>query len=622
MSTRSSGPDAAALSGAPAAAARRTAVFRWKGIIPVVLLGIILAGGWKVFGAQLIKRALTQGGTSLAGSQVDVGGLSIHFLPPSVEIRGLAVADNDDLARNRLAIGRALIEVEVLPLFEKKVVVRNVTVADVRTGSARATRARFVPPDSAALLGEAKDLVKRVKVPIMSLVPIDSLKAVVLNPQDLKAVQSALALAQQADSAKQLADRGYASLDLQPALDSSAALIARLKDVNVRTLGLDGARKAVTDLRRTAAKVDSAKNRVDRLVTDTRRSMDSLQTLVQAIDDARKDDYAMARGLLRLPSFDAPDIGAALFGDATMARFQKAVRYAELARKYAPPGLLPRESPGPKRARMAGTTVHFVKQTSYPRFLLRRMEVNLVGNGAAGVDYAAAASDVTSDPAILGRPTLFVVRRVNRGRAGDSLRVSGSLDHTRATPRDVVNAAMGGVTLPKFNIPMLPYTMDPGNGAAEMRFVLEGERLSGTWSVRSNAVTWRPDSARARPLNAMESLVARALTGITTLEMTADLGGTLKAPTLAVRSNLDRVVADRIRAVAGEQIAAAQARLKAQVDRIVDEKSAPVKAKVAQVRAESERKLADARARLDEEKKKLEERVKSLSAGISLPRIP
>ena len=66
-------------------------------------------------------------------------------------------------------------------------------------------------------------------------------------------------------------------------------------------------------------------------------------------------------------------VPAALFGGVTMERFQKAVHYAELARKYAPPGLLPRESEGPKRARMAGTTVHFVKQTSYPRFLLRRL---------------------------------------------------------------------------------------------------------------------------------------------------------------------------------------------------------------------------------------------------------
>jgi uncharacterized protein (TIGR03545 family) len=590
----------------------------------MAIFAVLLVGGWKFFGAYLIKRGIVEGGTAIVGSQVDVSGISIHFFPPSVDVRGFAIADNDDLMRNRIAIGRTQIEVEALPLFQKKVVIKNVTVAEVQTGSARTERARFVPLDTTpgSVGFEAREAVKRVKLPVMSLVPIDSLKAVVLNPEDLKAVRAAVALGTQADSAKLLADRDYANLNLQPTLDSSAALVARLKDVNVRTLGLDGARKALADVRRTAAKVDSAKNRVDKLVTDTRRSMDSLQTLLKAIDDARRDDYASARSLLKLPSFDSEDIGAALFGGATLNRFESAVKYAELARKYAPPGLLPKETAGPKRMRMAGTTVHFVKQTAYPDFLLRKLELSVIGNGPAGVDYAAAASDVTSDPAILGRPTLFVARRVDRGRVGDSLRVSGSLDHTRETPRDVVNAVMGGVQLPKFAMPMLPYTLDAGNGAAEMRFVLEGERLTGSWTVRSNSITWRPDSARARVLNTMETLVARALTGINTLEVTAEIGGTLKAPTLGVRSNLDRVVAERIRAVAGEQIAAAQARLKSQVDRIVDEKTAPVKAKVDAVRAESERKLAEAKTKLDEEKKKLEEKIKSLAAGISLPRLP
>jgi uncharacterized protein (TIGR03545 family) len=620
MSTPSSAPDAAAPAGAKP---KRTGLFRWKGIIPMAIIAVVLVGGWKVFGARLIKSAITQGGTSLLESQVDVAGLSIHMFPPSVDLRGFAIADNDNLMRNRLVLGRARIEVEALPLFQKKVVIKNITVADVQTGSARTVRATFVPPDtSGGVMSDARDLMRRVKVPTLSLAPLDSLKELILNPMDLKAVQAALALAQQADSAKQLADRGYAALNLQPTIDSSAALAARMKDINVRTLGLDGARKALADLRRGAAQVDSAKKRVERLASDTRRSMDSLQALVGAMDDARRDDYASARALLKLPSFEAPDIGLALFGSATLERFQKAVRYATLARKYAPPGLLPKESAGPKRMRMAGSTVHFVTQESFPRFLLRRMELNLVGNGDAGVDYSAAAADVTSDPAIIGRPTLFVARRVNRGRVGDSVRVSGSLDHTRDTPRDIVNVVMGNVTLPTFTMPMLPYSIDAGAGTSSMRFVLEGERLSGTWTVKSQTIAWRPDSARARPLNTMESLVARALTGINTLEVTADIGGTLKAPTLGVRSNLDRVVAERVRAIAGEEIAAAEKRLRAQVDKIVDERSAPVKARVAEVRAESERNLAEARARLDEEKAKLEERIKAMAAGINLPRLP
>ena len=74
----------------------------------------------------------------------------------------------------------------------------------------------------------------------------------------------------------------------------------------------------------------------------------------QGLDEARKKDYAFARSLLKLPSFSAPDIGNAFFGKVSIDRFQQALYWAELARHYMPPGLLPREDPGPKRLRAVG----------------------------------------------------------------------------------------------------------------------------------------------------------------------------------------------------------------------------------------------------------------------------
>jgi len=619
MSTLSSGPDPAA---ATKSLPKRIRWFRWKGIVPIALLGIIVGFGWKFFGARLIRSGMEAAGTAVLGSQVDVAGVAIHFFPPSVDVRGVAVADNDNLARNRLEVGRAAIRIEALPLFRKKLIVTSVRVTDVQTGSARAVPARKVLSDTgSAVFKEVRGIASRVRVPVMSLVPLDSIKSVVLNPQDLKAAQAAIALGRATDSVKQAVDRSFSTLSLQPAIDSSTALIARLQGTNLRTLGLEGARTALADIRRTTAQVDSAKSRVERMVVDTKRGVDSLQAMLGAVDAARREDYASARSLLKLPSFDAPEIGAAIFGDMTMDRYQQALKYAMLARKYAPPGLMPRESPGPKRARMAGTTVHFVKQASLPRFLLRRADLSFTGQGAAAVDYAAAASDITSDPAITGKPMLFVARRVARA-SGDSIRISGSLDHTTATSRDVVSAYMSGVALPKFAMPMLPYWLDPGKGVAELRLRLEGERLSGSWSVRSTAVAWVPDPARSRSLNSMETLVARALTGVRELQLATEIGGTLQSPTLSVRSNIDRVVAERLRSVAGEEIAAAQARLRSQVDRLVDEKLEPVKAKVNALRADSERRISEARTRLDDEKKKLEDRLKAIGGGVNLPRLP
>ncbi|MEX2151789.1 MAG: TIGR03545 family protein [Gemmatimonadaceae bacterium] len=607
-------------------APQRVRIFRWQGIIPIVVaFGLVLAG-WTIFGDRLVRGTMTEAGTKALGTQLDIADLNIRSLATTVEMRGIAIADPFDRNRNLVEIGRMLVELEPRPLLEKKFVVKRLTIADVRTGTTRPTPARPVTGGGFAprALAEVQRFAQQFKVPLLSLAPIDSLKALVLDPTQLKAVQAALALGRDADSTKQAVERGYAALRLHETLDSSAALATRLQGTDVRTLGVDGARRAIADVRRTIARVDSTKARVEGLVDDARRRLDSLQAGARAIDEARREDYDFARGLLKLPSLETPDIGAALFGKVTIDKFQQAVYWSTLARKYAPPGLLPRESEGPERMRIAGTTIHFATPQSYPRFLLRRADVNVtMSGGTAGGTYMMAASDVTTDPAIVGRPTLFVVRRIARGSAVDSLRIIGSLDHVGPRPREVVNAHAAGVKLPTLSVPALPYSMDPGRGTSELRFVLEGEQLSGRWFVRSSNLTWNADASRVRKLNTVETLVARVLTGVRELELTADVSGTLQAPRLSVRSNLDQQVADRLRAVVGAEVAAAQSKVRAQVDQLVEEKSAPVKAKIDEVRVDSERRVADARSRLDQERRRLEDRLKALGGGlVPLPRLP
>jgi uncharacterized protein (TIGR03545 family) len=604
---------------------KRSRVFRWQGIIPLVVVSVLVALGWTLLSDRIARATLSEAGTKALGAQLDIAELNIRTFSTSLEIKGIALADPFDPNRNLFEVGQLLVELEPRPLLQKKFVIKRLNVANVRTGTRRLRPAAPVSGGGLApsALAEVKRFAQQFQVPLLALTPIDTLKSLVLDPTQLKAVQAALSVTRAADSTKQAIETSYAALRIQETVDSSAALVSRLQGTNVRALGVDGARRAVADVRRAIARVDSAKMRTEALLTETRRGVGRLEAGVAGIDEARRDDYAFASGLLKLPSLETPDIGAALFGKVTIDKFQQAVYWSTLARKYAPPGLLPKKSEGPERLRKSGTTVHFVTAESYPNFLLRRADVTVdITSGMGSGKYSVAATDITSDPAIIGRPMLFAVRRTTTGGALDSLRITGSLDH-RATPRNIVNVAAAGVQLPALSVPSLPYSMDPGRGTTEMRFVLDGDRVSGRWLVRSKNLSWTPDSARARRMNTVEALVARVLTGIPELELTADIGGTLKEPTLSVRSNLDRQVADRLRAVVGEEVRAAQAKVRAQVDRLVDEKSAPVKARVAEIRTEGERRITEARGKLDDEKRKLEERLKALSAGaLNLPRLP
>ena len=120
----------------------------------------------------------------------------------------------------------------------------------------------------------------------------------------------------------------------------------------------------------------------------------------------------------------------------------------------------------------------------------------------------------------------------------------------------------------------------------------------------------------------MEALALRVIEGVDNLNVTADLTGDIAKPTLTVRSNLDQLLAERLRAVGGEELAKAETKVRAQVDRIVEEKTAPIRAKADSLRAEGEQRVAEARARLDEEKQKLDERLKALLSARGILGLP
>jgi uncharacterized protein (TIGR03545 family) len=595
---------------------RPTRIFRWQGLIPATLIFTGVAAGWFLFAPRVVAGTLEEAGTEALGAQLDVGAVDIQERRSAVELRQLALADPFDRNRNLLEAGLVRVELEPEPLLERKIVVQRLVVRDVRTGTRRATPARVVDGGGFAprALAELDRWSKQFKVPLLALTPIDTIRAVVLDPAQLRSVREALALTQRIDSTRRALEEGYATLRLRETLDTARALTARLQGASLRTLGLAGARSAVADVRRAIAQVDSAKRRVESLERNARGGVDALQGGLRAIDDARRGDYELARGLLRLPSVESPQVGAALFGRVTIDKFQQALYWTTLAREYAPPGLLPRQSAGPKRLRRSGATVHFVKREAYPRFLLRRADVDLSvgGEGVARGVYGLALTDATTEPAILGRPARFALRRDAPGSGAESVRVTGLLDRTGRRPRDMVSVQAAGVALPTLPLAGLPFRAQPGRGASELQLALDGDRVSARWTLRSRELAWITDSSRARRLNAVESLVARVITGVHEFELVAELDGPVRAPQLAVRSNLDRAVASRLKEVVGEEVERAMAKARAQVDRLVDEETAPLKPRVAELRTEAERRVTDAKTKLDEEKQKLDGRLKAL----------
>ncbi len=577
-------------------------IFRWRAIGPLLVLFVIAGILWWLFADTIARRESQQVGTQILGAQVEIQKLHLDLRHGKVLIGGLTIASPHEAFKNLLQADELVADIDVVPLTEKKLIINRIAANGLRFGTPRATDGRVAATSGDGIAGrvlaETREWASQFQIPVLQLatgkVSIDS-----LDPRRLSTIPAATALGARADSSRRAWQAAFDSMRLGPTLDSANAALERLRRARATDLAaLNEARQAIDRLKRARDRVTSVERNVTQGAT-------KLKAGLAGLDGARQRDYAFARSLLKLPSLDAPEIGAAVFGPSAIRPFEQVLYYTQLARRYMPPGLLPRAATGPSRVRRAGETVRFPKDRASPAFLLRSAELSFLPQR-----YAGRLTGLTSDPTLYGRPTVF-------GATGPQLAAGAMLNHVRAIPVDTAGATLGGITLPAFDVPGVPLRLDPGAATTQLSFALNGDTIRARFAIRSTNVRWTRDSGVTH--SPIGGLIWQAVSGISNLDVEARLSGALHHPDLAVRSNLDQAIASRLRAVLGAQVAAAEKQVHARVDALIDDTVGPVRARVNEVQNQAQAQVAQERTRIDELQKNLEQRLRQLLGGVRLP---
>lgn len=603
-----------------APSAPRIKIFRWRAVGPLLVLFIILAVLWWLFADTIARRETQTVGTQLLGAKVEIQDLHIDLANGDVTIRGLTIASPHEAFKNLLQADELVADIDVIPLTEKKLIIDRIAANGLRFGTPRETDGRVAAKSdgkgsgggdgiAARVLAETHEWASQFQGPLLQLatgkVSVDS-----LDPRRLSTLPAAEALRARADSTQKAWQTAYNELRLGPTLDSAAATLEKLKTARATDLAtLNEGRQAIERLKR-------ASDRVTALERGVKTGGAGLQSGLAGLDSARRRDYGFARSLLKLPSLDAPEIGAALFAPAAIRPFEKMLYWTQLARRYMPPGLLPRASTGPQRVRRAGEDIRFPKEQALPGFLLRSAELSFLLRPTSDQPqrYAGRLTGLTSDPALYGRPMVA-------SASGPQLAAGAMLNHLRGVPVDTAGATVGGIPLPSFEVPGLPLRLDPGAGTTQLGFRLNGDSIHAHFGLRSSNVKWARDTGAAGQNltnTTIGDLIWRTVSGISNLELEARLSGALHSPQLAVRSNLDQAIASRLRAVVGEEVAAAERQVRERVDALVNAKVDPVRAQVNTLQTQANAQIAQQRARVADLQKQLEQRLRELTR-IRLP---
>ena len=574
-------------------------VFRWRAIGPLLVLLVIAGVLWWIFADGIARRETQKVGTQMLGAKVEIQDLHLDLRNGDVTIRGLTIASPHEAFKNLLQADEIVADLDVVPLTEKKIIIDRIVANGLRFGTPRQTDGRVAAKSGQGIAGrvlaETREWASQFQVPVLQLatgkISIDS-----LDPRRLSTIPAAEALGAKADSSRRAWQAAFDTLHLGPALDSASVSLEKLKHARATDLAtLNEARLAIDRLKR-------ARDRVTTLERNVTQGVASLQSGLAGLDSARRRDYAFARTLLKLPSLDAPEVGSALFAPGAIKPFERVLYWTQLARRYMPPGLLPRATTGSSRVRRAGEDVRFPKERSLPRFLLRSAELSFLLNGTQR--YAGQLTGLVSDPALYGQPMLAHA-------TGPQLTAGAMVNHLRGVPVDTAGATVGGIRFPAFQVPGLPLRLDPGAATTQLGFNLDGDTIHARFAIRSSNVRWARDSGFTN--TTIGALIWRTVSGISNLDVEARLSGELHHPQLAVRSNLDQAIASQLRAVLGEEVAAAERQIRERVDALVNDKVGPVRARVNEVQTQAQAQVAQQRARLDELQKELEQRLRDMT---------
>jgi uncharacterized protein (TIGR03545 family) len=608
---------------------KRSRILRPPGLVVfgLFVLGVVLL--WWLYADTLVQRGVERTGESLVGARVELGSVDLRPTEGSIRMTRLQVANPDAPMTNLVEAGEIVVDLMLTPLLEKKVVVENLVMAGVRFNTPRETSGALENPDpeAGALWRGVNAWADQIELPELD---VESLTGVVrmeaLSADSLRTVQYARGVVTRVDSLRTSWEARLATLDPRPRIDTVRAVVERLEAFRPSPLNALQIPGMVRDARASLGGLTSLQGEIAALDDAVRAGVSSLDIGPERFAALRTEDLAYARRLLDIPSLEAPSLSPAIFGGTALSFLKPVLYWAQTAERFVPPGLDPRNRPGPRRSRAEGTTVEFPGRATWPAFLVQEGELSLEigGTGAAAGSYTARLLNLTSSPSLLGRPLEITVGRAQAAQGPSGLSLSAVLDHTTAVLRDSVGLELIGVDLPEIDLSTLGGRLNLGDGASTFRFRRVGDQVDARLAWASTNLAWTRTDGRSAEgpspapgtVEWARDLVWRTLTGVERVELDMALSGDLSSPSLSVASNLGDALAESLRRELGQQIADAEARLRQEVDARIQPLVQGARARADAVRTEVADRVAEQRREVDDLRARLEARVQELGRGL------
>lgn len=581
---------------------------RWSYIAPrLVLLLVVWAFSFFAFD-PLLKWGLVKGIEKGTKARAEIASVKTTFMPPSLRIRDVTVADPDKEFSNLVQFSELTFAAEGAPLLEKKFVVDEGSLKGLRFGTPRKTSGKLPFAEKEKPSAMVEKMKKESAAVIMDTAAGARENVTAdykVDAGDLESVKLAKQLDESYQKDYDAISAKFGDDKYQAGLDGLKARYEKAKDEK----NFIKQAKDYADIGKDVKKL------TDQFNTDRKEAEEALARAkdgFKAVDEARKRDQAAVMAKMKLPSMDKESIARMLVGKASAEKADKAMKFIALAKKYMPSGtkgVLKSEAP-------RGRIVSFPKEHAYPTLLVRKLQLTGELGLEDPLEYTGTIEGITTQPSVYGKPAIAAIKGAKGER---KMAFTATLDARGELLKTSSDLSYTGIPVKKMTLgspSSLLVDITGGTASFEATLKTEGEQVAGKAAAHLSGARFTPQSDSFK--GPLRSAVQSSFAGLSSAVIDAGISGTLKDPKLDVHTDLADALAKAFSSAVGAEVKKAQEEAR----RKVDEALKPYKDKLDNLassrQAELNSKLKGAGDKLNGEGEKI---LKGLTPGkLKLPK--
>lgn len=629
---------------------------RWEAIVPFSIITLVVILYFHFFFDLHLRKSIEWIGYQAVGAQVDVAKLETSFFKASLRIQGIDITNAEEPTKNSISIGDIRFSMLWDALLRAKAVVNEVAIEQIEFNKPRATPGKVKPPEppapekESALAKEADKL----KDKALSQVQIGN-EGNVLG--DIVAMLGGSSSEMQLEKLNQsLISKEKAKALEEDFKKKQAAWQERLKQLpqgkDFQALG-DRLGKVKTSNFKTPQELQDSLKEIDAVLkegdakykaiqsasTDFNSDLKTAQDGLKSLEAQIKSDIKELEKHFKIPKIDAKSISISIFKQYLDPYMAKVNRYKAMYYKYAPPNLTKKKD-GTEQAeieiqphpRENGVSYEFGRPNSYPLFWLKKTSVSSqAGMSANSGDIKGQITDITSNQALIGRPTVINI-------AGDF-----PSQNIRATDLKVVldNTKPIGKALMNFKVGSYPISGKELVQSPDVKVAFK--KAQGALQIDAQLVSYKDltlkldnqfkniDYDVSSKNEVADSILKNVFAGITQITLAADAKGTIPKIDFDIESNLGTELQKGFQKQIQLKIDEARKKIEDYVQKEISQNKEKIESQINQLKsqieneikkvkdqAEAQKKMAEAKteqAKKDAEnqgKKKLEEEGKKV----------